>query len=441
MLDWLSDPDVFSLVASFVVIFGLMFLGVQIGVCLGLGGILGTWLFLGNWTAGMNMILLQTVDVTSSYTLMVIPMFVLLGSIGAISGITTDLFTAFYRWLGRMPGGVAVATVSTCAAMASITGSSVAVATAMTRVALPALRSFNYHERLSLGCIAMGGTLAIMIPPSVTFVLYGIFAEQSIGRLLIAGVIPGVLTALLFAVKIVIRCRLDPTLGPPGPVFTWKEKVESLVWFLPFFGIVFMVFAGILAGIWTPVESGAGGALLVLALAVFRRSISFRNLIVACRDAAMVSASIFIIIIGSLAFGQFLALNGFSERFTDWIIGMNFSRFELFTVFLLIYLVLGCLMEVTSILALTIPLVLPIVIKVGWDPIWFGVVMVLLMEIAAVTPPVGLNLYAMKATLPDIDLHSVYMGAIPFWLVVVGMIFLLYLFPDIALWLPGMMIG
>ncbi|MCC7425641.1 MAG: TRAP transporter large permease [Alphaproteobacteria bacterium] len=438
---WIDDPDAFSLVASFVAIFGLMFMGVQIGVCLGLGGILGTYLFLGNWTAGMNMVLLQATDVTSSYTLMVIPMFVLLGSIGASSGITSDLFTAFYRWLGRVHGGVAVATIATCAAMASITGSSVAVATAMTRVALPALRSFNYSERLSLGCIAMGGTLAIMIPPSVTFVLYGIFAEQSIGRLLIAGLIPGVLTALAFAVKIVIRCKLDPTLGPKGPAFTWREKFESLYWFLPFFGIVFAVFAGILFGIWTPVESGAGGAMLVLLLAIIRRTVTFRSLIIACRDAAMVSSSIFIIIVGSLVFGQFLALNGFSERFTDWIISMEFSNFQLFSIFVLIYMVLGCLMEVTSILALTIPLVLPIVIKVGWDPIWFGVVMVLLMEIAAVTPPVGLNLYAMKATLPDINLHSVYMGAIPFWLVVVSMIFILYMFPGIALWLPGLMIG
>lgn len=441
MLSWVNDPAAFSLIVSFVVIFGLMFAGVQIGVCLGLGGVLGTYLFLGNWHAGMNMVLLQAVEVTSSYTLMVIPMFVLLGSIGAHSGITGDLFNAFYRWLGRVPGGVAVATIATCAAMASITGSSVAVATAMTRVALPALRSFNYDERLSLGAIAMGGTLAIMIPPSVTFVLYGIFAEQSIGRLLIAGIIPGLLTATLFAILIVIRCKLDPTLGPRGPKFTWREKFQSLVWFLPFFGIVFLVFAGILIGFWTPVESGAGGCMLVILLAAVRRTLSIRQLLLACRDAAAVSASIFVIIIGSLAFGQFLALNGFSETFTKWVVGMGFSQFELFALFVAIYLVLGCLMEVTSILALTIPLVLPIVIKVGWDPIWFGVIMVLLMEIAAVTPPVGLNLYAIKATLPDIDLHKVYMGAIPFWLVVVGIIFLLYAFPAIALWLPSLMIG
>jgi len=438
---WIDNPDAFSLISSFVVIFGLMFAGVQIGVCLGLGGIVGTYLFLGNWTAGMNMVLLQAVDITSSYTLMVIPMFVLLGSIGATSGITSDLFNAFYRWLGRVPGGVAVATISTCAAMASITGSSVAVATAMTRVALPALRNFNYDERLSLGCIAMGGTLAIMIPPSIAFVLYGIFAEQSIGRLLIAGLIPGLFTAALFAIKIVVRCKLDPTLGPRGPVFSWRQKFESLAWFLPFFGIVFLVFAGILLGIWTPVESGAGGAILVLLLAAWRRSVTFQGLIRACRDAAMASASIFIIVIGSMTFGQFLALNGFSDRFAAWIIGMEFSRFELFCLFVAIYIVLGCLMEVTSILALTIPLVLPIVIKVGWDPIWFGVIIVLLMEIAAVTPPVGLNLYAMKATLPDIDLHRIYMGAIPFWLVVVGVIFTLYALPDLALWLPARMIN
>jgi C4-dicarboxylate transporter DctM subunit len=439
--DWITDPDVVSLVASFAVMFGLLFLGVQIGVCLALGGIIGSYLFLGTWTAGMNMLLLQATEVSGSYTLLVIPMFVVLGSLGSASGITNDLFTAFYRWLGRVPGGVAVATVSTCAAMASITGSSLAVAGAMTRVALPQLRRFGYHERLSLGAISMGATLAIMIPPSITFVLYGIFAEQSIGQLLIAGVIPGFITAGLFAVLIVLRCLANPALGPRGPAFSWRERFDSLVWFLPFFGIVFAILAGILFGVWTPVESGAGGAMLVLLLAILRRSVTFRGVLTAFRDAAMVSASVFVVIIGSLTFGQFLALNGFSERFADWVISLQLGQFQLFLLLVLVYLVLGCLMEVTSILALTIPLVLPIVEAVGWSPIWFGVIMVLLMEIAAVTPPVGLNLYAVKASLPDIDLHDVYMGAIPFWLVTVGVIFLVYWLPGIALILPALMIG
>jgi TRAP-type C4-dicarboxylate transport system permease large subunit len=189
------------------------------------------------------------------------------------------------------------------------------------------------------------------------------------------------------------------------------------------------------------VESGAGGAMLVLLLAILRRSVTLRSVITAFRDAAMISASVFVVIIGSLTFGQFLALNGFTERFTDWVIALQLGSFQLFMLLVAVYLVLGCLMEVTSILALTIPLVMPIVAAMGWSPIWFGVIMVLLMEIAAVTPPVGLNLYAVKASLPDINLHDVYMGAIPFWLVTVGVIFLIYAFPQIALVLPALMIG
>jgi TRAP-type C4-dicarboxylate transport system permease large subunit len=239
----------------------------------------------------------------------------------------------------------------------------------------------------------------------------------------------------------VVRCIADPSLGPRGPVFSWRERFASLTWFLPFFGIVFAILAGILFGVWTPVESGAGGALLVLLLAIIRRSVNLRVVLFAFRDAAMVSASVFVVIIGSLTFGQFLALNGFSERFAQWVIGMQLSQFQLFLLLVAVYLVLGCLMEVTSVLALTIPLVLPIVEAVGWSPIWFGVLMVLLMEIAAVTPPVGLNLYAVKASLPDINLHDVYMGAIPFWFVVTAVIFLIYAFPRIALFLPGLMIG
>lgn len=434
-----ADPETLSIVGAFIVMFGLLFMGVQIGVCLALAGVVGSWLFIGNWSAGINMVLLQTVDVTSSYTLLVIPMFVVLGTLGSASGITSDLFNAFYKWLGRVPGGVAVATIGTCAAMASITGSSVAVVSAMTRVALPHLRRYNYAETLSLGSIAMGGTLAIMIPPSITFVLFGIFSEQSIGKLLIAGIIPGFLTATLFAVTIIVRCTLNPTLGPRGPSFSWRERFDSLRGFVPFFGIVLAVLLGILLGVWTPVESGAGGAILVLLLAMWRRSITFRSLFIAFRDAAAISASVYVVIIGSLVFGQFLALNGFSDTVAQQIVDMNLSNLQLFMMFVAIYLVLGCVMEVTSILALTIPLVMPIIEKVGWDPIWFGVITVLLMEVAAVTPPVGLNLYAIKATQRNLNMSDIYKGAAPFWLVVVFVLFVLYAFPEIALYLPSLM--
>jgi tripartite ATP-independent transporter DctM subunit len=428
-----------SLIVSFSVLFGLLFAGVQIGVCLAVAGMVGTFIFLGTWTPGINMLLLQATDVAGSYTLMVIPMFIALGTLGAASGITTDLFNAFYRWIGRVPGGVAVATIGTCAGMASITGSSVAVTGAMCRIALPQLRAYHYSESLSVGAIAMGGTLAIMIPPSITFVLFGIFAQESIGKLLIAGLIPGLITASMFALLIVVRCTLDPTLGPRGPRFSWRERFASLPSVVPFFIIVAAILFGILLGIWTPVESGAGGTVLVLLLAIWRRSVTLRSLILAFKDAAAISASVLIIIIGSMVFANFLALNGFSDSIARTILDWQLSPLLLFGLFVLIYVVLGCVMEVTSILALTIPLVMPIVKSVGWDPIWFGVIVVFLMEVAAVTPPVGLNLYAIKGTAPDVPLLTIYRGAIPFWLVVVACIFLLYAFPSLALYLPSLM--
>lgn len=432
------DPA-YSSVVAMALLFGLLFAGVQIGVSLGVAGIVGSFLFTGSWTAGINMVLLQAVDVSGSYTLMVIPMFIALGGLGAASGITTDLFTAFYRLVGRVPGGVGVATIGTCAAMASVTGSSVAVAAAMSKIALPALKKYNYSDRLAVGSVAMGGTLAILIPPSITFVLFGIFSEQSIGKLLIAGIIPGFMLASFFAVYIIVRCIITPSVGPRGPKFTWREKLSSLPPVLPFFAIVSAIFLGILFGIWTPVESGAAGTVMVLLMAWWRRSLTLKGLITTFRQAAAMSASILMVIIGSMVFGTFLALNGVSEMIADWVIGLHLSPLALFGMLLLIYVVLGCVMEVTSILALTVPLVMPIVMAVGWDPIWFGVIIVLLMEIAAVTPPVGLNLYAIRATAPEYDLATICWGALPFWLVVVAMAVLLYIFPGLATYLPSLM--
>lgn len=433
------DPTYFSLAVAMTLLFVLLFSGVQIGVALGVAGIIGSFLFTGSWTAGINMVLLQAVDVSGSYTLMVIPMFIALGAVGAASGITTDLFTAFYRMFGRVPGGVGVATIGTCAGMASITGSSVAVAGAMSKIALPALKKYRYSDELAVGSVAMGGTLAILIPPSITFVLFGIFSEQSIGKLLIAGLIPGFMLASFFALYIIGRCIITPSMGPRGPIFTWKERLSSLPPVIPFFAIVSAIFLGLLFGIWTPVESGAAGTVMVLLMAFWRRSMTLKGLVLAFREAMAMSASVLMVVIGSMVFGTFLALNGFSELAAGWIIGLQLAPVALFAMFVTLYVVLGCVMEVTSILALTIPLVMPIVIAVGWDPIWFGVIIVLLMEIAAVTPPVGLNLYAIRATAPEYSLATICRGAIPFWLIVVLMAALLYVFPGLATYLPSLM--
>jgi len=433
------DPAVSSMVVAASILTVLLLAGVNIGVCLAISGVAGTMVFTGGGPAGFTMPLIETLETTSAYLLIVIPLFMLMGSLAGASGVTADLFHAFYVWLGRVSGGVAVATIATCAGMAAITGSSVAVAAAMTRIALPQLLRYRYRPELAVGSIAVGGTLAIMIPPSITFVLFGIFAEQSIGKLLIAGILPGLLTAALYALKIVVRCRLDPTLAPAGPRFEWRERWAVLPSVLPFFAIVLAILLGILLGLWTPVESAAGGVLLVLALGLARRRLGFRGLAQAFLEAVGTSASVFLVVIGSLIFGAFLALNGFSEVITRQIVALELSSFWLFCLFVAIYFVLGCFMEITSILALTIPLAMPIVKAIGWDPIWFGVIVVSLMEVAAVTPPVGLNLYAVKAMAPDIPLRVIFKGAVPFWMMNLVVILILYAFPEIALFLPSLM--
>lgn len=435
----MDDAATFSLIASVGVMAVLFASGVQIGVVLAIAGIVGSAVFTGNMNVGASLLALQSLDVTSNYSLMVIPLFIALGSLAAASGITTDLFTAYYRWFGQVSGGIAIATITTCASMAAITGSSVAVAAAMCRIALPELRRFNYSVALSVGAICVGGTVAIMIPPSITLVLYAIFAEESVGKLLVAGIMPGLLTAFLYAVLILVRCKLDPTLGPKGPAFSVQEKLAAVRLILPFAVVVLSVVVGILSGVWTPVEAAAVGVILVLIIGFARRKQTLRGVLHAFRDSAMTSASVMIVIIGSLVYSNFLALNGFSEVVTTWIISLQLPPFLLYIVFIIVYLVLGCLMEVTSILALTIPLAVPIVKAIGWSPIWFGVIVVSMMEVAAVTPPVGLNLYAVKAMAPDVSIATIARGSLPFWLVNILVVFILYFFPEIALWLPGRM--
>ena len=428
-----------SLLAAGLVLVPALILGVNIGVALMIAGVLGSIVFTGSWFAGVTTPLLQTVDVASSYPLMVIPLFLLMGTLATQTGITVDLFRAFYLWIGRLPGGIAVATIGTCAGMAAITGSSVAVAGTMCKIALPELRRYGYRDDLSVGAISVGGTLAIMIPPSITFVLYAIFAEQSIGQLLIAGILPGLLLAFLYGLKIVIRCILVPSLGPPAPRATWSERLTALPLVLPFIGVVVAILGGMLIGLWTPVESAAIGVALVFLLGIVARRLSLAQTLEALLETVLSSASIFLVVVGSLVFGNFLALNGAAENLARWIGDLSLTPGTLFGMLMLFYFLLGCFMEITSILALTIPLVMPLVGAAGWNPIWFGVVVVTMMEVAAVTPPVGLNLYAVRSAAPDVPLRTIYAGAVPFWCINIAVVFLLYAFPQIALYLPSKM--
>lgn len=433
------DIATISVLVSLLVLVPTLLVGVNIGVALMMAGVVGTVVFTENLGIGIALPFLQTVDIASSHPLIVIPLFILMGTLATQSGITTDLFRAFYVWFGRMPGGVAVATIGTCAGMGAITGSSVAVAGAMSKIALPELERYRYRTDLAVGAVAVGGTLAIMIPPSVTFVIFAIFANASIGKLLIAGILPGLVLTVGYVALIVIRCSLNPEIGPRAPGTSLEERLAVLPGVLPFLMIVVIVLGGILTGFWTPVESAAVGVILVFLLGLSRKQFNVRNVGDALSEAIVSTAAIFLVVIGSLVFGTFLALAGVSEAFANAIVSWELSPLGLFMLLMIMYLVLGSFMEVTSILALTIPLVMPLVLKAGWDPVWFGVVVVSMMEVAAVTPPVGLNLYAVKSAAPSVPLQTIYLGAIPFWCVNLLLIVLLYMMPQIALYLPGKM--
>jgi len=429
-----------SLWVAAAIVVPLLAAGVQVGVVLALAGMAGSVVMTGSWATAMALPLLQSLDVSSSYTLMVIPLFVAMGAVAEKTGVTGDLFVAFYRWVGHLRGGIGVATIATCAGMSAITGSSMAVSASMAKVALPELRRYGYDDKLSLGTIAMGGTLAIMIPPSITLVLYAIFAEQSVGQMLIAGVLPGFMIAFLYVVKIAIRCRIDPALGPAGPRFDWRARLVSAGLVLPFLCVVALVVAGILFGIATPSESAAIGLALVMIIGALRRTLTVRIVLLAALEAVNVSAAIMLIVIGSMIFSNFIALNGVSDVLSAYVISLQLEPFILYLLIVAIYFVLGMFLEATSILALTVPLFLPIVVATGWHPVWFGIILVCLMELAAVTPPVGLNLFVMKATVPDVTLQDIYRGAAPFWVMNVLAIFILYLYPEIALVLPTAML-
>ena len=428
-----------TVVAVVIAFFGLA-AGINIGIALGLAGMAGVIIFTGVPTAAFSLPYLVGVEVASTYGFLVIPLFILMGQTAARAGITDELFDAAHRWVGHYRGGLAVSTILTCAGMAAITGSTVATAATMTSLALPQMRKFNYKDLLSLGSICAGGTLSIMIPPSTVLVLYAIFADQSIGKLLLAGLFPGLLTAFLYMIQIGIRTRLRPSLGPPGPKYPLAERLASLAGVTPFFAIVLAILLGILLGVWTPVEAAGGGVIAVFIMGGIRRRLGLRDMGLAAREAAIISCSVIVLVTGGIIFTKFLAITGLNQDMTQFIMDLDLDPPILFSLFLFLYLVLGMFLEGASIFALTVPLFMPLIVAVGWDPIWWGVVLTAMMEVAAITPPVGLNLYSVKAVAHDVELSTIFLGSSPFIVCNFIVIWIMYLAPDFVLWLPNLII-
>lgn len=436
------DTGILAIIVAFSMLLTLLAFGLYVGVAMGLSGIVGFMVFTGSVSmAPIYMAFQQCVTVTTTYAYMVVPLFLLMGHLASATRIAEDLFNSANKLFGQLPGGLAITATVTNAGLAAVTGSSLSTAVAMTRIALPELRKHKYKDELSLGAITVGGTLALMIPPSITLVLYGIFGEQSIGKLLMAGILPGLLLTVLYILVIIVRVKINPSLAPQSQKYTWKEKLRAIPPILPLLVLILSIIIGILAGLWTPVEASGVACVMVFLLGIFRRRLTFEGFLQSIVESAVGSTSLLLLVLGAMIFGRLIGITGIGELLVKSVISWNLAPIEFFFLLVVFYVFLGMFLEVSAMIAITVPLVVPMVIATGWDPIWFGVVFVNFVEIALVTPPIGLTLFAVKAQVPEVSFHTLYMSCIPFWLCNVFSIFVLYMFPIVALLLPNIMMG
>jgi tripartite ATP-independent transporter DctM subunit len=416
----------------------LMLVRVPIAASMAIVGVFGSAAIAG-WPVALATLRQGPFERASSYTLVVIPLFVLMGFVAAQAGLSQNLFRAANVWLGHWRGGLAMAAVGGCAGFAAICGSSVATGAAMCTVALPEMRRFKYADSLSTGSIAAGGTLGLMIPPSILFVIYGIMTEQSIGKLLLAGIIPGFVETLLFILAVGIVTTLRPALGAAGPPSTWRERLLAVRGVWEVIVLFLIVIGGIYVGLATPAESAAFGAVGALVFGLARRTLAWRGLLSALDQTIRTTAMVFFIVIGADLFGYFMALSQFPMRLAGWFTHMQVAPVVVLWSIIATYIVLGALMDELAMILLTVPIFFPIVKSLGYDPIWFGVVIVVVVQIGLIAPPIGLNVFVIGGIARDVPLTTIYRGIMPFLAAMIVLLVLLTLWPQLALLLPGTM--
>ncbi|MCX7856370.1 MAG: TRAP transporter large permease [Deltaproteobacteria bacterium] len=372
----------------------------------------------------------------SSYALTVVPMFILMGSLISYSGIAERLYNSAHKVFGHLPGGIAIATCYACAAFGACCGSTTAAAATMGKVALPAMRKYKYDLSLSSGCVASAGSLAILIPPSTILIIYGILTEQSIGKLFIAGIIPGIILATIFALTVFIICKRRPKLGPPAERTSFKEKVKAIGGLVEVMILFIVIMGGLVIGIFTPTEAGAAGAFGALLIALIRKQLRFKDLLSALAETTRITAMIFLILFGATVFGHFMAVTRVPFTLSEWIGNLQVSPYVIMSFIIFGYLIGGCFMDSLALITLTVPIIYPVVIKLGFDPIWFGVIIVLVTEMGVITPPVGINVYVLKSVAPDVPMETIFRGIFPFLAGIIVCAALLIIFPEIATYLP-----
>jgi tripartite ATP-independent transporter DctM subunit len=415
----------------------LFFLGMPVGFAMGIVGFCGFW-YVVTFKAAVTMVGTDIWGTFSKYGLTVVPLFIFLGYIAFNSGIAERLYKTAYKWFGHWRGGLAIATIGADELFAAICGSNTATAATMGTVALPQMEKYNYDKRLSSGTVVTGGTLGTVMPPSVVLIIIGLQTEQSIIKLFLGGILPAVLLGILFVLTIYVLCRINPKFGPAGPRTSLKEKVKSLTGVIEAIVIFVLIIGGLYAGIFTPTEAGAVGVFFALVVTISTRRITWKRLIDSVVDTLKISSMVFFLVTGAIIFGRFLAVTRLPFIVADFAASLPVSPYIILAFVLVIYLIGGCFVDALGFLVLTIPIFFPLGIALGFDPIWYGIILTMVTTMGAITPPVGVNIYVVKALAPEIELVTIFKSVSFFLLACIVCIAILIIFPEIVLVIPNM---
>jgi len=415
----------------------LFLTGIELAFAMALVGFIG-FSYLVSFNAGMNLLAKDFFDAFTSYGFTVIPLFVLMGQIAFNAGIAKRLFDAAYKFIGHIPGGLAMATVAGATVFKAICGSSPATAATFASVAVPEMDRYRYDKSLSTGTVATVGTLGILLPPSVTLIVFGIITEQSIGKLFLAGLVPGLMIALFFILTIYFWCRINPSLGPKGKRSTWKARFAALPEVLWVVGVFILIIGGLMYGFFTPTEAGSIGTFAVLLLSVIKRDINFKGYIKSVVESLRTASMVLMLIAGSAVLGHFLTRTKIPMLAAEWIIGLPLSPDVIMVIICIVYLIGGSFIDDLAFMILATPIFYPAIIKLGYDPLWFGMIIAITVMIGVVIPPVAINVFVVRAVTKQ-PFSVIYRGVYPFLISLVGAAFLLFIFPQIATYLPSVM--
>lgn len=425
-------------VTGFAALFVLMLLRVPVGMAMGLVGVSG-FAYLSGGGPALKIVGLTAMRTVTDFNFAVVPLFLLMGVFASTSGMSRELFRSANAFLGHLRGGLGIATIAACGAFAAICGSSVATAATFSKVAYPEMRRFGYPQSFATGVIAAGGTLGIMIPPSTVFAIYGLITQQDVGKLFVAGIIPGILATLMYIGTIAIVGFAKPGFLPAGARVPFKERLAALreVWATIL--LFAFVIGGIYGGLFTATEAagaGAGGAFII---GVLRGRLSGKEILQALLETTRTTAAIFTILIGAILFGYFLTITQTPQAVTEFLTGLGIGRYGVLALIMLMYLVLGCLMDALAMIILTVPIIFPVITGLGFDPIWFGVIIVMTVELGLIHPPVGMNIFVIKSVIEDVKISTIFYGVFPFIITDLLRLTILILFPILATWLPSHM--